>query len=384
MSESCEITEHLPALVSRLDQLADPRQTRGIRHYLVDILTISVLAVICGANSYSMIHTFATSRVAWLQGFLRLPSGIPSQDTFERIFSLLDPDEWQRVFLDWLDQLPLETLPDGEREIVALDGKTSRGSATPLTKALHTVSMYSVQHALVLRAASVPEKTNEITVLPDLIRMVAPVGAIITTDAMGCQKEVAAAVREIAHTDYLLALKDNHPKLEADAQWLFAYHDQEGWDSADHSFHATENVGHGRKEMRECWLVRELGAVQQAHQWKDLNALVRVRATRTVGERTSIEERLYLTSLYGEASEALQASRLHWGIDNGLHWLLDVTFQDDASKVKMRVARQNWMSLRQLALGILRRPGTGTGSIASKRFRAALDSRYLQSLMTLR
>jgi predicted transposase YbfD/YdcC len=288
------------------------------------------------------------------------------------------------VFVAWLNQLPLESLPEGEREIIALDGKTSRGSATPLTKALHTVSVYSVQHALVLRAASVPEKSNEITVLPDLIRMVAPVGAIVTTDAMGCQKEVANAVREIAQTDYLLALKNNHPRLEADARWLFAYHDREGWDNTDHSFHMTENSGHGRTEVRECWLIRELSAVEQADQWKDLNALVRVRATRTVGERTSIEERLYLTSLCGEASEALQASRLHWGIENGLHWLLDVTFQDDASKVKVRVARQNWMALRQLALGILRRPGAGQGSVTSKRFRAALDSHYLQRLLTLR
>jgi predicted transposase YbfD/YdcC len=375
---------HLADLLNHFGQLDDPRQARGIRHLLVDIVTISVLATLCGANTYALIHTFAHSRQDWLKGFLKLPHGIPSQDTFERVFEILDPGCWQRLFLDWLDQLPLAPLPDGEREVVALDGKTSRGSATPGLAALHTVHVYSVQHATLLSACGVPEKTNEITVLPDLIRMVAPVGAIITIDAMGCQKEVAAAVQEIPGADYLLALKGNHPKLEADVHWLFAYHDQHGWDGTDSSFIQTENQGHGRHERRECWLMRDLSALEQARQWKGLRSVVRVRATRTIGRQVSIEDRFYLTSLNGEASEALHASRLHWGIENGLHWLLDVVFRDDASKVKLRTARQNWLTIRQLALTLLRRQGTGSGSIASKRFRAALDTTYLMSLLTLR
>ena len=258
----------------------------------MDILTVSILAVICGTDSYALIHTFATSRAVWLKTMLRLPNGIPSQDTFERIFGLLDPDGWQQLFLNWLAQLPLQPLPAGEREIVALDGKTSKGSVTAAKLALHTVSVYSVQHALVLRAASVPEKTNEITVLSDLIRMVAPVGAIVTIDAMGCQKEVATAIREVPQTDYLLALKGSHPKLEDDAKGLLADHDNEGWATADHSYCSTQNVGHGRSEVRECWLMRDIQALEQGQQWTDLNALVRVRATRTVRERVSVEERL--------------------------------------------------------------------------------------------
>lgn len=379
-----DVEAHLSELTEHFASLDDPRHARGIRHDLVDIVTISVLAAICGANTYPMIHPFATSRIDWLKGFLRLPHGIPSQDTFERVFEIIDPGCWQRLLLDWLEQLPLEALPDGEREVVALDGKTSRGSVSPALAALHTVSVYSVQHATILSARSVPEKTNEITVLPELIRMVAPVGAIITTDAMGCQKEVAAAVQEIPLADYLLALKGNHPTLQQDVHWLFTTHDRDGWDDVDHSFFQTEERGHGRLERRECWLLRELSFIEQATQWVGLGAVVRVRATRTIGDQQRVEDRFYLTSLRGEAREALHASRQHWGIENGLHWLLDVVFCDDASKVKQRNARQNWLAMRHLVLTLLRRKGTGSGSLASKRFRAALDSTYLLSLLTLR
>ena len=362
----------------------DPRDPRGVRHQLVDLIVISVLAVICGANTYPMMHTFGVNRLDWLRRFLTLKHGIPSQDTFERIYEILQPQAWQRLFLDWSDQLPLAALPEGEREIVAIDGKTSRGSASPGLAALHTVNVFSVQHNIVLSAAGVPEKTNEITVLPELIQVIAPVGAIITTDAMGCQKEVARAVREVPGADYLLALKKNHPKLEAEISWLFDHHDRVGWIDTDSSFAMTQNSGHGRIETRECRLMRELSVLEQAPDWKDLRAVVRVRATRTRGDQNSVEDRYYLTSLQGEASEALHASRLHWGVENGLHWLLDVVFRDDASKIKLANARQNWVSLRHFALTLLRRPGAGKGSVETKRFKAALEPDYLLSLLTLR
>ena len=202
------------------------------------------------------------------------------------------------------------------------------------------MNVFSVQHNIVLSAAGVPEKTNEITVLPDLIRMIALVGAIITTDAMGCQKEVARAVREVPGADCLLAIKKNHPKLEAEIDWLFRHHDQDGWEETS-SLAITHNTGHGRTETWECRLMRDLTVLEQAREWKDLRAVVRVRATRTLGDKTSVGDRFYLTSLQGEAGEALHASRLHWGVESSLHWLLDVVFRDDASKIKLANARQN-------------------------------------------
>ena len=397
MSDELEIDAYLPAFIEHLAPLDDPRDPGGIRHQLVDLIVISVLAVICGANTYPMMHTFGVNRLDWLRRLLTLKHGIPSQDTFERIFEILQPQAWQRLFLDWSDQLPLAALPEGEREIVAIDGKTSRGSASSGLAALHTVNVFSVQHNIVLSAAGVPEKTNEITVLPELIRVIAPVGAIITTDAMGCQKEVARAVREVPGADYLLALKKNHPRLEAEIAWLFDHHDQNDWFDTDSSFAMTQNSGHGRIETRECRLMRDLSVLEQAPDWKDLRAVVRVRATRTRADQTSVEDRYYLTSLQGEASErtsvlmgavlsktALHASRLHWGIENGLHWLLDVVFRDDASRIKLANARQNWVSLRHFALTLLRRPGAGKGSVETKRFKAALEPDYLLSLLTLR
>lgn len=381
---SQEIDAHLPELVAHLETLADPRDPRGVRHRLVDVVTISVLAVISGADTYPLIHTFATSRIEWLQGFLELPSGIPSQDTFERILQLLDPTAWQRVFQTWVETFSLAALPEGEREVVAIDGKTSRHSARRGAPLLHTVSVYSVQHGLVLSAAAVPDKTNEITVIPELLQVIAPTGAIITTDALGCQKHVAWTVREVPNADYLLAVKGNHPKLEEDARWVFSYHDQQGWANADHSYVCTVDQGRGRVEQRECWLLRDLSAIEQADQWRDLHALVRVRATRTLGEQISVEERLYLTSLQGDAGEALRASRLHWGIENSLHWVLDVVFEDDASRVRLENARQNWVALRHLALTVLRRDTQFKGSLRAQRYRAAIDPAYLQHLLTLR
>ena len=379
-----EFEAYIPGLIEHFSLLEDPRDPRGVRHRLVELVVVSVLAVICGANTYAMMHTFGVNRLDWLRRFLLLKHGIPSQDTFARIFEIIQPEAWQRLFLDWTSQLPRPALPEGEREIVAMDGKTSRGSASLGLKALHTVNVFSVQHNIVLSAAGVPEKTNEITVLPELIRVIAPVGAIITTDAMGCQKEVARAVREVPGADYLLAVKKNHPKLEAEIGWLFSHHDQDGWHDTDSSLAITHNTGHGRTETRECRLMRDLTVLQQVREWKDLQAVVRVRATRTLGDKTSTEDRFYLTSLHGEASEALHASRLHWGIENGLHWLLDVVFRDDASKIKLANARQNWVALRHFALTLLRRPGAGKGSIETKRFKAALEPDYLLSLLTLR
>ena len=379
-----EFEAYVPGLIEHFSLLEDPRDPRGVRHRLVELVVVSVLAVICGANTYAMMHTFGVNRLDWLRRFLILKHGIPSQDTFERVFEIIQPEAWPPLFLDWTDQWPLVALPPGEREIVAMDGKTSRGSASPGLKALHTVNVFSVQHNSVLSAAGVPEKTNEITVLPELIRVIAPVGAIITTDAMGCQKEVALAVREVPGADDLLAVKKNHPKLEAEISWLFSHHDQDGWHDTDSSVAITQHTGHGRTETRACRLMRDLSVLQQAREWKDLRAVVRVRATRTLGEKTRIEDRFYLTRLQGEASEALHASRLHWGIENGLHWLLDVVLRDDASKIKLANARQNWVALRHFALTLLRRPGAGKGSIEIKRFKAALEPDYLLSLLTLR
>lgn len=381
MSNESKRPVDLPSLIEALSEIDDPRHLRGVRHKFTEMLVISVLAVICGANTFALIHTFAVGREVWLRQHLTLPAGIPSQDTFERVFRAIDPEVFRKVFCGWVEQLVTKTLSEGERDHFAIDGKTSRGTASDAFAALHTVSVYSLQTQLVLTAVSVPEKANEITVLPDVITALAPVGGVISIDAMGCQKNVAATIRAFPGTDYLLALKGNHKKLEADAHWLFAYHDRHGWDDTDHCYACTEEQGHGREEKRECWVLRTLDYLEDRASWKDLNALVRVRSTRTIGQKTSVEERFYLTSMTQDAPAILQATRLHWGIENGLHWVLDVVFKDDASKVKDRNSAQVWITLRQLAIAVLRRPAAGKGSIESKRFKAALNTRYLETIL---
>ncbi|WP_291427171.1 ISAs1 family transposase, partial [Deinococcus sp.] len=275
MNDSSSQKVDIPSLIAALEAVDDPRQARGIRHLLIDILVISVLAVICGANTFPLIHTFAKQRESWLRRYLQLPSGIPSQDTFERVFQVVKAESFQSAFFGWLLQLPRKPLSEGEREVFAIDGKTSRGTASAAFSALHIVSVFSVQHQLVLEAISVPEKANEITVLPQLIESLAPVGGIVTIDAMGCQKNVAATIRKFKGTDYFLALKGNHKKLEEDVRWLFRDHDQHGWEKSDYDYAVTEERAHGREEKRECWLIRDLSFIEGRDKWMDLNALVR-------------------------------------------------------------------------------------------------------------
>ena len=215
----------LPELLKHFADLPDPRDPRGIRHELVDIVCISILAVICGANTYSQIHQYALAQEAWLRTFLGLPSGIPSQDTFERLFAILHPTAWQSRFLSWTQTLVLPALAEREDEVLAIDGKTARGSAGQGGGALHTVSVWSSQLEVVLAQQQVPEKTNEITVIPELLEVVNPATAVVTTDALGCQKQVAWTVRE-HHAHHLLALKDNHPTLYADVKDFFNYADK--------------------------------------------------------------------------------------------------------------------------------------------------------------
>ncbi len=269
-------------LLSHFADLPDPRKPRGIRHELIDIVVISILAVICGANTYSQIHQYALAQQDWLKTFLKLPSGIPSQDTFERIFALLKPELWQSRFLAWAQTLVLPDLPPGEDEVLTMDGKTARGSYSSTLGALHTVSVWSSLFELVLGQRQVPDKSNEITVMPDLLEIVNPAGAVITTDAMGCQKHIAWTARE-HHAHYLLALKDNQPTLFEDVRDWFDYAGKVDWD-LPHSYTKTSERGHGRIETRECWVLPAPQWLHERQCWRDLSSVVRICSTRRLGE----------------------------------------------------------------------------------------------------
>lgn len=301
-----------PGLLQHLSDLPDPRAARGIRHQLKDIVCIAVLAVICNANTFPEIHAFGVLKHDWLKTFLELPNGIPSQDTFERVFQILKPSAWQSRFLSWTQTLTLPELPSGHDEILAIDGETSRRSHTKGNGALHTVSVWSSQFEIILAQMNVPDKTNEITVIPELLEIIQPAGATITIDASciarmgvtGTQKAIAWTIRE-HHAHYVLALKGNHPKLFEDTTWLFAHADSLNWSGIEHSYAKTTDQGHGRIETRECWVLPNLEIIDERVAWRDLNAVVRVRGTREINDQISVEDRLFITSLPSDAGGAV-------------------------------------------------------------------------------
>ena len=370
----------IPKLLTYFEDLPEPRDARGKRHKLLDIVGISILAVISGANTFTEIHQYGLGQQDWLAEFLELPHGIPGQDTYERVFAVLSPHAWQNRFLEWTRGLSFPELAKGEDDIFAVDGKTSRRSYSAEIGALHTVSVWSSQAEMVLAQEQVDEKTNEITVIPDLLEVLAPAGAVVTIDAMGCQKNIALVIREY-HADYVLALKDNHPKLFADTKWLFEHGDKVGWNSIEHSYCQTHERGHGRQETRECWVLANLDIVDNKEPWKDLHTVSRVRSVRVIDEKRSLQDRFFISSLPCDAPRHLKAVRAHWGIENGLHWVLDTAFDEDQSRVRKANAQANFVTLRHIAINLLKRDKTIKVGIQAKRMRAAWDKAFLINLL---
>lgn len=367
--------EEIGMLVSFMRDLPDPRPAGGnAQHALLDIVCIAVCAVISGADSFTGMQEYGVAKEAWFRQFLKLENGIPSHDTFRRVFAILDKNAWQACFIDWVRSLDLPAEEDAPVEVISIDGKTSRRSYGPSGSPLHTVSVWSHDHGIVLGSAQVPEKGNEITVIPELLATLDTAGATITIDAMGAQKHIAWSIRE-AHADYLLALKANHPGLHDDVRWLFEQHEGEAhW--------VTSSKGHGRLETREWWLLSNLEFLssEQISDWRDLKGVLRVRSTRTIKDETSVQDRYYLTSLTS-VEQAAFASRAHWGIENELHWTLDVAFRDDESRVWAGNAQANLVTLRHLALSLLKRETTSKASIKGKRQRAGWDTNYLRKVL---
>ena len=236
------------------------------------------------------------------------------------------------------------------------------------------------QVEITLAQASVPDKTNEITVIPELLEIIQPAGAVVTIDAMGTQKSIAWTIRE-HHAHYVLALKNNHPKLYEDTKWLFDHADSLNWENIDFSYAKTMDQGHGRVETRECWVLTNLEILEERNTWRDLNAVVRVRGTREVKGEISVEDRFFITSLPANAERVLRAVRFHWGIENGLHWVLDVAFDEDDSRARLGFSQANWVAIRHLAVSVLKRDKSVKGGVATKRFRAGLDDAYLLRLL---
>ena len=360
--------------------LPDPRVEGRCDHKLLDILVMAVCAVITGAESWVEVETFGRLKQAWLKTLLELPHGIPTHDTFGRVFAALDAEAFQRCFAGWVEGVFQVT----RGQVIAIDGKTVRRShdKTIGKDAIHMVSAWASTNGIVLGQRKVEAKSNEIIAIPELLRVLNVAGCIVTIDAIGCQKDIAQTIRD-EKADYVLRVKDNQGHLHQDLQDWFAYADQVQFAHMQHSYQEVVNKGHGRLEIRRCWVIADPLAfdyIRHYQGWADLHTIVRVQHERRIGPRVEQETAYYISSLANDASKILEATRDHWGIENSFHWVLDVTFGEDDSRIRSGDSPQNMAVLRHLALNILKRDQS-KGSLRQKRYQAALDDTFLLKLL---
>jgi predicted transposase YbfD/YdcC len=363
-------TREVMPLTQMLVSISDPRSARQVRHDLSELLTVAMCAVLCSADEFSDIEAWAKERIDWLRGFLVLEHGIPSHDTFGRVFAALNPHEFEAAFRRWVSQL-VPTLDSDT--VVAIDGKSSRRSTTKAAaNPLHLVSAFAADIGLVLGQTATAEKSNEITAIPELLATLALKGCIVTIDAMGTQTTIARTIR-LGGADYVLCVKDNHPKLVESL--LLA---QAGVGGALTPISRTESTesGHGRTEVRRCWAFDAVDRLYKAEQWADLKSFAIIERERTVGATTSRERRYYISSLPADARRIAQAVRSHWEVENRLHWCLDVQFNEDQSTVRTGFAANNLAIVRHIVMNLLRLNASRKGSIKTKRMLAATSDRF--------
>ena len=368
-------------VMDHFQDLEDPRIERSKRHGLLDIITIAICAVICGADSWVYVEMFGKSKEDWFRGFLDLPNGIPSHDTFGDVFSRLDPDRFQECFMEW-SQAVADLLPG---EVVAIDGKTVRRSHDKRAgkQAIHLVSAWAAANTLTLGQVKTDQKSNEITAIPRLLELLELNGCIVTIDAMGCQKEIAQGILDRG-ADYLLAVKENQGRLYQDVRDLFDGAEELGWDGVPYDYATTLNKGHGRIERRECWAISDpscLGYLSTGGDWPGLRSVVKVVGRRETETGATAQARYYISSLDSPAERLLEAVRAHWSIENSLHWSLDVTFREDQSRVRKDHGPQNMATLRQISHNLLKRETSLKVGIQGKRLQAGWREDYLLKVL---
>lgn len=359
-------------------KLEDPRIDRSKRHELLDIIFIVICAVICGADNWVEIEAFGKAQEHWLRRFLALPNGIPSHDTFGRVFARLDADQFAECFRNWIQDISRVI----GRQVIAFDGKTSRRShdKTNGKSALELVSAWATANHLVLGEVKVDEHSNEITAIPELLQVLDVQGCIVSIDAIGCQTDIAQDIIDRGG-DYVLAVKKNQEQLFDDVQSLFEIEmaERQPFHWVEHDYAQTVEKGHGRIETRQCWVVTDadyLAYIQGYKAWAGLRSLILVRGKRRIGEECTQEDRYYISSLAGDANLCLQSVRSHWDIENGLHWVLDMAFREDESRVRTGNAPHNLALVRHIALNLLKQENTAQIGIHAKRLKAAWDEKY--------
>jgi len=356
-------------------KLRDPRVRGRTRHLLLDLIAITICGVICGCDDWQEIATFARLRHDWFKRFLKLPGGIPSHDTLERVFDLLDPEQFQSCFRDWMHALH-EALGLSS---IAIDGKTLRGSGVGGLQTLHLVSAWATANGLSLGQVAVDKKSNEITAIPKLLELLDLKGTFVTIDAMGCQKTIAAKIVE-RKGNYILTVKGNQDHLLEDIQAAVGRASESNFANVEHDTYETRERGHGREEYRCYTVLHSTEGIRNAADWSSLTTVGFSYSERTIDGVTSEESRYFIGSKKASAKVYGKALRNHWGIENQLHWQLDTCFDEDKNRVSKRHGAENLALVRRLALSLLKQHPSKL-SIKCKRLQASLDPAFLEEII---
>jgi predicted transposase YbfD/YdcC len=359
-------------LLEHLSQLPDHRVAKKTLHRLDEMVFVAICAVISGAEGWSDIVEFAHNKLEWLRRFVRLENGIPVDDTFARVLSVVSPKAFAECLFAWTQSLS-EHCPG---KVVAIDGKTARRSHDRKNQRnpLHLVRAWSTAQGIALGMVKTDTKSNEITAIPELLALLELKGAIVTLDAMGCQTAIAEQIVRQGG-DYLLAVKDNQPSLHEDLRDFFATAQEHQFSQVAHSFAEEVDGGHGRVETRRCWASECLQTLGTAERWFGLKSIVMIERERFVGGATSLEQAYYITSLPANAPQIAQAARSHWGVENSCHWVIDVTFNEDQCRIRRGEGAHNFALLRQFGLNLLKQEKSKV-SIRRKLFRAGLNDNF--------
>jgi predicted transposase YbfD/YdcC len=379
---STDEKQTIPTIAAHFDALDDPRYTCLNDHPLINIITIALCAIIAGAETWTEVEAFGKSKQDWLSRHIDLKNGIPSHDTIGRVFARLDPEQFRACFLSWVQAVFKVT----KGQVVAIDGKKLRHSYDTRLgiAAIHMVSAWATANQLVLGQIKVDDKSNEITAIPALLSFLDIQGCIITIDAIGCQTEIAEQIIDQGG-DYLLSVKENQKNLYDDMALFFHLSQQNDFAKVTHTYHQTVNGGHGRIEKRECWAIsgeESLSFLRGYQNWSNLETIVMIQSERHIGSQVSRETRYFITSLANDAKRILEAKRSHWGIENELHWVLDVAFREDDCRVRQQNAPQNLAILRHMAINLLKQEKTAKGGIKTKRLKAAWNNDYLLKVLS--
>lgn len=371
----------MKAIEKHFGQITDPRVDRTKAHQLVDIIAIALCAVICGAENWVDVELYGNSKLAWLTTFLELPHGIPSHDTFGRVFRRIDAQEFQKVFFEWV--IAVNDLIQGQ--IVNIDGKCLRGSDEKGIgkRAIYMVSAWASENELVLGQRKVDEKSNEITAIPELLKMLSLAGCLVTMDAMGTQTEIAQTIVD-AQAGYALSVKENQGHLFEDIAYLFTVDQAQHFKYASLDYAKTTHSGHGRLDIRECWSTSHpeyLKLIRHVEKWAGLQSIAMIISTRIIGEVQTKHVRYYITTLPSDAKRILHVVRRHWAIENELHWVLDVAMNEDRNRVHKDQAPENMAVLRHMALNLLKQEKTAKGGVHARQLQAAWNNDYLSKIL---